>query len=102
MNQQNENQAPITPGQDNTTSPLSRWQVLRNNNFKDLDDEELQVLVSLALNTLRERGISFSPSASSTPRTPDIFDNAKFEQIACVGLQPKYNGSQDELIPTLK
>jgi hypothetical protein len=86
MEQQNENQAPITPGQDITTSPLIRRQVLRNNNFKDLEDEELQVLVTLALNTLRDKGISFSPSIPPTSRTPDIFNNAKFEQIACDGL----------------
>ncbi len=35
------------------------------------------------------------------PKVLDIFDNAKFEQVACAGLQPKYNGSPDELIPTL-
>jgi hypothetical protein len=35
------------------------------------------------------------------PKPPDIYDNARFEQIACAGLQPKYNGSPDELIPTL-
>jgi hypothetical protein len=29
------------------------------------------------------------------------FDNAKYEQIACMGLKPHYNGSANELIPTL-
>lgn len=37
----------------------------------------------------------------SVPNQPDIFDNAKFEQTACVGLQLKYDGRPDSLIPTL-
>jgi hypothetical protein len=32
---------------------------------------------------------------------PDIYDNAKFEQIACAGLAPKYDGSPDNLVPML-
>jgi hypothetical protein len=32
---------------------------------------------------------------------PDIYDNARFEQIACAGLTPKYKGSPDQLILTL-
>jgi hypothetical protein len=70
-------------------------------NFKDLNNKELQVLLTLAINALREKGITFSPSVPQAPKPPDIFDNAKFEQIACAGLQPKYNGSSDELIPML-
>ncbi len=102
MELQPENQAPITPGDGIITTPLIRRQTLSNRNFKDLNDEELQVLVTLSLNTLHDRGISFSRSMQPAPKTTDIFDNAKFEQIACAGLQPKYNGSPDELIPTLK
>jgi hypothetical protein len=34
------------------------------------------------------------------PRVLDIFDNAKFEQIAC-GIKPLYDGSPNDLVPTL-
>jgi hypothetical protein len=31
----------------------------------------------------------------------DAFGNAKYEQIACLGLKPPYDGSPSDLIPTL-
>ncbi len=65
------------------------------------NDDELQVLVMLAINTLHNWGIEFNTSVPQTLKKQDIFDNAKYEQIACNGLQPKYDGSPDELIPTL-
>jgi hypothetical protein len=30
---------------------------------------------------------------------PEIYENAQFEQITCTGLNPKYDGSPDNLIP---
>jgi hypothetical protein len=36
-----------------------------------------------------------------TPRIPDEFNNAKYEQIVCAGLKPRYNGATTELVPTL-
>ena len=32
---------------------------------------------------------------------PDIFDNAKYEALACVGLKPRYDSSPKDLLPTL-
>jgi hypothetical protein len=94
-------QFPITPGQpDIPTTPFLR-RPTDQRDFQNLNNEELQVLATLTLNALKDRGISFPPIPYSVPKHPDIFDNAKFEQIACAGLQPKYNGSPDELIPTL-
>lgn len=93
MNSNRENQNPVTPGHINNENPsfLSRPQ--QHENFRDLDNDELQVLISLAINTLKDRGVSPPLTATVTPKAPDIFDNARFEQIACAGLQPKYNGS---------
>jgi hypothetical protein len=101
MNTTTDRQTPVTPGQINeeNSSFLSRQQP--HGNFRDLDNDELQVLISLAINTLRDRGVSTPTTVPQAPKTPDIFDNARFEQIACAGLQPKYNGSPEELIPTL-
>jgi hypothetical protein len=38
---------------------------------------------------------------ASMSRPPDMWDNAKVEQILCAGLKPPYDGSVDNLIPTL-
>jgi hypothetical protein len=100
MENQDENRSPVTPGQSSATSTPFLHRPTSSSNFNDLNDEELQVLTSLALNALRTRGISMN-AIPHVPKVPDIFDNAKYEQIACAGLQPKYNGSPDELIPTL-
>jgi hypothetical protein len=96
MSESNENQYSVTPGYQ---TPLTGTQ--RPANFKDLNDDELQVLVSLAINTLRNRGIAIPGVPSPILKTPEIFDNAKFEQIACAGLDIKYDGSPERLIPTL-
>jgi hypothetical protein len=100
MENQDENRSPVTPGQSSATSTPFLHRPTSSANFNDLNDEELQVLTSLALNALRTRGISMN-AIPHVPKVPDIFDNAKYEQIACAGLQLKYNGSPDELIPTL-
>jgi hypothetical protein len=94
-----ENQTPVTPGQSAHAPALLRYP--RPGNLSELDDDELQVLVSLAINTLRDRGITYRVNDSLKSKTPDIFDNARFEQITCMGLSTKYDGSPDELIPTL-
>jgi len=39
--------------------------------------------------------------SSSSSLKNDIYDNARFEQIACAGLSQKYDESPDNLIPTL-
>jgi hypothetical protein len=101
MENQNENQTPVTPMQHGRVQINSIDQQPNYANFCDLNDNELQVLVTLAINTLRNLGIEFNTSVPQTLKKPDIFDNAKYEQIACNGLQPKYDGSPDELIPTL-
>jgi hypothetical protein len=96
MSASNENQHTVIPGYQ---TPLPGTQ--RPANFKDLNDDELQVLVSLAINTLRDRGIAVPGMVPPMLKTPDIFDNAKFEQIACAGLDTRYDGSPERLIPTL-
>jgi hypothetical protein len=101
METQSENQTPVTPAQQGRSSSTLFQDQTTSTNFRDLNNEELQVLVTLAINTLRDRGIAFNTTIPSAPKVPDIFDNAKFEQIACAGLQPKYDGSPNELIPTL-
>lgn len=37
----------------------------------------------------------------SSKSMPDIYSNARFEQIACAGLSMKFDGSAETLIPTL-
>jgi hypothetical protein len=96
MSENNENQFSVTPGYQ---IPLPGSQ--RPEKFRDLNDDELQVLVSLAINTLRDRGLTIPSMVPQASRTPNIYDNAKFEQIACAGLEPKYDGSPEKLIPTL-
>jgi hypothetical protein len=97
----NENQVQITPGHQGGADSSFLHRPPAQENFRDLDNNELQVLVTLALNTLRDRGVHLPPILPSAPKTPDIFDNTRFEQIACAGLQEKYDGRPDSLIPTL-
>jgi hypothetical protein len=101
MDGQDENSSSVTPGQTSTTSTPFLHRNASSLNFNDLNDEELQVLTNLALNALKNRGILYPPPIPPTPKPPDIFDNANYEQIACACLQPTYNGSPDELILTL-
>jgi hypothetical protein len=99
MATENDFQNNVTPGQSNADNNFIRHPA-EEPNLRNLNDEELQLLIMMAINTLRNRGVSFPMSVPAAPKVPDIFDNAKFEQIACNGLQPKYNGSPEELIPT--
>jgi hypothetical protein len=69
-----------------------------------MDNAEVIRLRFLTNQLLREGGIHYGspqPISGPTPRVPDEFDNAKYEQIACAGLKPRYNGSATELVPTL-
>jgi hypothetical protein len=94
--QPNENLFPVTPGTRSTRPSTTE------RNFSTLDDNELCVLATLAINTLKERGISHVLSAPSPPvKQPDIYENAKVEQIICSGLKPPYDGSPKNLLPTL-
>jgi len=50
----NENQTPITPVQQQVNDSSFLTCQPQQENFKDLDNDELQVLISLAINTLHE------------------------------------------------
>jgi hypothetical protein len=83
----------------------------------DLTDAELRQIADQGLRLLRHRSVVCSPinptlapvNSPLLPSTPDstpipkvdIYDNARFEQIACAGLTAKYDGSPEQLIPTL-
>jgi hypothetical protein len=82
MNITTECQTPVTPGQINKENPSFLFCQQPHGNFRDLDNDELQVLISLANNTLRDRGVSTPTTVPPAPKAPDIFDNARFEQIA--------------------
>lgn len=68
--------------------------------FTSLNNNELCILVSLANKTLQERGVA-TTNFCILSKSPDMFNNAKFEQIACTGLKPQYDSMTDALIPTL-
>lgn len=68
--------------------------------FTNFNNDELFILVSLASKALQERGAATATS-SIPSKTPDMFDNARFEQLACTGLKPRYKGTADALIPFL-
>ncbi len=77
MATQSDAQFPITPGQQEMlTTPFLHCPTDRRD-FRNLNNEELQVLATLTLNALKDKGISFPPITHSTPKNPDIFDNAK-------------------------
>jgi hypothetical protein len=82
MSLTNKNQATITPGQQGVDNSSFIHHPPEQENFKNLDNNELLVFVSLALNTLCDRGVSLPPILPSAPKTTDIFDNAKFEYNA--------------------
>jgi hypothetical protein len=105
----------------NRRSPCASWEiVVPQDAFADISDSDLRLLSHHVLDALRSRGLS-SPPVPPNPRTPsvavpafapvtvtppvptrpDIYDNARFEQIACAGLSQCYDMSPDQLIPTL-
>jgi hypothetical protein len=99
--------------------------------IRNLGDDDLQQLASRALAAMRTRGLTpplascvtpennLVQSTNQLPQTsplqnhpiqtlvsppkhlPDIYANARFEQIACAGLAIKFDGSAENLIPTL-
>lgn len=88
MATQTENSSAIKPGHHGSGEASLLYHQSKQLNFKDLDDEELQVLVTLVINMLHARGLPYPTGVPSTPKAPDIFDNAQFEQIACTCLTP--------------
>lgn len=99
--------------------------------FKEFAGHELTNLISAAITALHARGLptllqftspppGYLPSAPPLPmralpsppvlphtmhpmkaRPTDMWDNAKVEQIICSGLRPPYDGSPENLIPTM-
>jgi hypothetical protein len=101
METPNENQAPVTPAP-NFRQASSTLTSDSHRTFQNLDDNELSVLAALAINTLKERGLQhLLPISQHQPKPPDMFDNAKIEQIICSGIHPRYDGAPSSLLPTL-
>ncbi len=104
---------PYTPGPPNraceqdhlshdSTARNPSYQMRSNRNFDDLDNNELCVLATMALNTIRQCGIPhIFPISTLQPKQPDIFENTKIEQIICSGLKPLYDGAPDKLLALL-
>jgi hypothetical protein len=90
-------QTTLTLGQDNLNSSYFLDQPTITN-FDNLNDDELNVMVSLASRTLRDRQ-ALSTTTNLSPKALNNLNIAKFEQIAYAGLKPKYNGPLYE--PTL-
>jgi hypothetical protein len=89
------NQEPITPFGTRATPDASLFlrRLPPQQDIAGMTDEELVNLMSVAASALRDRGSpSFLPPSQSL-KVPDIFDNAKYEQIACAGIKPHYDGS---------
>jgi hypothetical protein len=96
-------QEPIIPFGTSGTPDASSFlrRLPPNQDIAGMTDEELVNLMSVAASTLRDHGSpSFLPPSQSL-KVPDVFDNVKYEQIACAGLKPHYDGSPQELMPTL-
>jgi hypothetical protein len=53
------------------------------------------------LPALSPAATSHSSMITTARSVPDIFDNAKYEALACIGLKPRYDGSPKDLLPTL-
>jgi hypothetical protein len=76
--------------------------------FADFTDQDLSRLIHAAATALRVRGLPPVPASSPPPPQvlhqpcgPDMWDNAKIEQIICTGLKPQYDCTPDKLLPTL-
>jgi hypothetical protein len=108
-----ENLNPVTPGptqRPNFTPATSQHASSHSripsrhapSNFDDLDDNELCVLATMALSTIKQRGIPHVlPFQQQHTKQPDMLENAKIEQIICSGLKPQYDGSPEKLLPIL-
>jgi hypothetical protein len=76
-----------------------------------LTNDELLTMRDNVTRLLCEQGIPvpIPPPPLPPPPPPPVgvqrqysaFDNAKYEQIACLGLKPPYDGSPSNLIPML-
>jgi hypothetical protein len=70
-------------------------------------DQDLHHLIEAATAALHSRGLIHAslppppPTIVNQPRVPDMWENAKVEQIICAGIKPPYDGSPDWLIPTM-
>jgi hypothetical protein len=70
--------------------------------YSTLNTEDLLHICCLTGQLLQTRGVQLQlPPPPLPPQLLDPCDNAKYEQIACASLKPRYNGSAKELIPTL-
>jgi hypothetical protein len=104
------NQTPITPGPPSQTqahnshcndaSTSQNPSKTSNRNFDDLDDHELCVLATMALNTIKQPGIPHIFPLLQQPKKPDIFEYMMIKQIICSGLKPPYDGSPDKVLET--
>jgi hypothetical protein len=97
-----------------TSTVTPRHQRARTPNdelFSELGDRDLSAIIQAAALALQNRGCPLPPSLlphaslagpSSFPqRVPDMWDNAKVEQIICASLKQVYDSSQENLLPTL-
>jgi hypothetical protein len=81
-------------------NPLGNVVVSKKAKKIEFHHNDLYVLLSFAKRTLVTRGaLPTSPILQPIPY--DISDNAKYEQIACLCLKPRYSGNPNDLIPTL-
>jgi hypothetical protein len=69
-------------------SPISN-QCSNLSQVEQLSDAEFQTMASVFIQTMRSRGLSLPSIPIITPPKSDIYDNARFEQIACAGLSQK-------------
>jgi hypothetical protein len=69
-------------------SPISN-QRSNLSQVEQLNDAEFQTMASVFIQTMRSRGLSLPSIPIITPPKSDIYDNARFEQIACAGLSQK-------------
>jgi hypothetical protein len=96
--------SPLTnlPPMAERTSPPMRDFTRQPTSMAALADAELQQLLALTFDALTARNLPLPRALSSSHSAKhEIYDNARFEQIACTGLPQKYDGSPDNLIPTL-
>jgi hypothetical protein len=105
-----QNSTSVTPSDQRTasirTSLPAQFSPISNqrsnlSQVEQLSDAELQTMASVFLQTMRSCGLSLPSLPIIMPPKSDIYDNARFEQIACAGLSQKYDGTLDPLIPTL-
>jgi hypothetical protein len=91
--------APVTPNSTRQQPNVAAFQTYAN--------QDLRRIIEAAAVALHYRGLIPAtlpppPTTIAPPsHTPDMWDNAKVEQIICAGLKPVYDGSPDKLIQTM-